>query len=335
MLVNSNPTNKISIAGDIHLNLRDKDLAEWERERFLLLFEELANDGSNIIILSGDIFDKAVATLYEIAVFYEGIEILKGAGKQVFVIDGNHEELSATQTTFDLLPHEAYTRIKSDCIEFNSIYLWLVGHPHIKSLEGSSFPIAKDKPNILISHYRSDIGFVGEEISNELISSMFTETILSDIHYKLTPAENIRYTSSPYGISYTPNKTYGYCQIHINENGFVVNDVELDLPSKIKLVVKKDELQDTVDSLDKKNRYKIEIIGNSDSETLQTLQDVSCVTKFSFSENFDDEMVDDITDELLVEMHNSLQDVIMVALGDLELTDEEKELARKVLQEEL
>jgi DNA repair exonuclease SbcCD nuclease subunit len=333
MLIKGKST--VSIAGDIHLNLRDKNNTDWERGRFLELFTILANDTSDIVILSGDIFDKAIATMYEIAVFYEGLQLLIDANKKVFVIDGNHEELDASTTTFDFLPQEHFTRIKTDCLEFDSMYLWLVGHPHIKSLESPNFPIAKDKRNVLVSHYRSDIGFASEEISNELISNMFTETILSDIHYKLVPADNIRYTSSPYGIHYTPEKIYGYCQIHINSKGFVINDVILDLPSKIKLSVHKDELSDTVDSLDDRHMYKIDIVGNSDTDTLEMLQDVSNITKFSFSENYDDEMIEDITDELLVGMHNSLQDVIMVALGDLELTKEEQEKARQVLQEEL
>ena len=334
MLVSKAP-KLISIAGDIHLSLRNKDLEEWERDRFLQLFTTLANDGSDIVVLSGDIFDKAVATLFEIAVFFEGIDILKSAGKEVVIIDGNHEELSKDQTTFDMLPHEGFKRIKADCIEFDYCYVWLVGHPHIKYLESPDFPMIRDRDNILISHYRSDIGFAPEEIDNSKISDMFSDVILSDIHFKLQPADNIRYTSSPYGITYTTKKEYGYVQLLIEEDTYEIRDIELNLPSKEKITVKKDELDDTLAGLDDQNRYKIEVIGESDTETLEKLKGYDNILKFSFSETHKDELIEDITDEIRVELHNSLQEVILVALDDLELTPEERERAEKVLQEEL
>lgn len=325
----------ISIVGDIHLSLRDKTLEDWERSRFLELFKVLANDGSDIVVLNGDIFDKAIATLFEIAVFFEGIDILKEAGKEIVIIDGNHEELNSHQTTFDMLPHDGFKRLKADCIEFDYCYIWLVGHPHIKYLEAPDFPIAKDRPNILISHYRSDIGFASEEIDNSKISDMFDDVILSDIHFKLKPADNIRYTSSPYGITYTTKKEYGYVQLLIEEDTYEITDKILTLPSKEKIITKKEELDDILESLDQQNIYKLEIVGESDAETLEKLKEHENILKFSFSETHNDELIDDITDEIRIELHNSLQEVILVALDDLELTPEERERAEKVLQEEL
>jgi len=335
MAINISPNAVLSIVGDIHLNLRTKEYEEWERDRFLQLFHTLAADDSDIVILNGDTFDKALATLQEIGVFYEGINILTTAGKEVYITDGNHEELDKDTTTFSLLPHDGYTHIKADYLESNSTYIWLVGHPYIQSITDDYFPIMTDKKNILVSHYRSDIGVADEEIDNNLVSDRFDDTILSDIHYKLVPADNIRYTSSPYGIHFTPAKTYGYCMVRLNPEGYEVEDITLNLPSKEKVICKDDTLKDTLAALDEANVYKIEIIGDSNSEALLAIQDASNVSKFSFTETTKSTDVDDVADELLIEMQNSVEDIIIVALADLELTDDEVERAKKIIQEEL
>ena len=321
----------VSVSGDIHINLRDVDTKLWEVGRVLQLFTTLANDSSNIVILSGDIFDKANATLEEIGLFYEGLELLQD--KRVYIIEGNHEELSEYETTFKFLPSGKYTLVQSDYLVHPTSYIWLVGHPHIHPLVKDNFPIMKDKKNILISHYRSDIGFAKEEISNEIISDKFTNTILSDIHYRLYPAENIRYTSSPYGIHFSPKKEYGYTQIYFSKNGFEIKDITLDLPSKIKVTTSSDKLEDTLKSLSDKHLYKLEITGEVSSLMLGMLAEAPNVYKFSFEELED--TVEDIAEELLVSMGNSVEDLLVVALGDLSLSEEELNRAKAIIKEEI
>jgi DNA repair exonuclease SbcCD nuclease subunit len=324
----------ISIGGDFHLNLRDKNTASWERGRYLALMETFAADASDIVIFSGDVFDKANATLEEISVFFEGIDIIKAAGKEIYIIEGNHEEISDKLTTFDMLPQAGFTKISAHSLTFEGVNLWLVGHPKINIITSSALPLDKTKKNILISHYRSDIGFAQEEVSNAIVSEKFDDTILSDIHYRLQPAPNIRYTSSPYGIHYTPEKEYGYCMLELSDGDYKITDVNLTLPSKIKITCTKKELPSVLEQLDPQNMYKLDITGEVDAEALKSLKDTSCVSKFMFNDASNDN-VEDVADELLVTMHKSLSEVIVVALGDLELTDEELELAKKILKEEL
>jgi len=325
----------ISVCGDIHLNLRTASDYDWEVARYLSLMEVLANDDSGVVVLSGDIFDKAHATLQEIAVFYEGLSLLVDANKEVIIIDGNHEELDSETTTFDLLPRKGFTRIKVSYLTFAGVEVWFVGHPHISSITSDVIMPSTDKKSILISHYRSDIGVAAEEVDNYLVSLKFDDTILSDIHYRLTPADNIRYTSSPYGIHYTPEKDYGYCQIIINDGDYEIVDVNLKLPSKVKIQCTEQELPTVLDSLDAQNKYKLAITGENTTESLQLLKEHGEVTKFSFEGGVDSSQVDDIADELLITMQNSVSDVIVVALADLELTEEELDRAKKILQEEL
>ena len=129
------PSNSIiSVVGDIHINLRNTTEAHWESMRFLELCKILAEDDSTIVVFDGDTFDKAAPTLQEIALFYEGLGIIKSKNKSIYILDGNHEELSDTLTTFDLLPKVDFYHIKLDFLETDSTYLWLVGHPNIQNI---------------------------------------------------------------------------------------------------------------------------------------------------------------------------------------------------------
>ncbi len=325
----------VTISGDIHLNLRsnDSEVILFEYDRFLKLFKEFSENDSDIIILNGDIFDKAKPSFKEIGLFYEGLELLKN--KTVFVVEGNHEELSKTQTTFDYLPEVNFRRIKADVLTFNSTYLWLVGHPHIDNIKKDLLPIMYDKKNILISHYRSDIGYADAEVDNEMVSNRFDDAILSDIHYRLSPADNIQYTSSPYGIHFTPDKDYGYCTVSISKKGYNIEFKKLLLPSKAKVTTTTEDLKETLKQLEKSFLYNIEVSGKSSSEHLDELNKYSNVVKFSFSEQEGQEEFEDITDELKASSEASVIDIIITALDDGVLEEDEMERARKVLSEVL
>ena len=328
---------KISNVGDIHLNLRSTSVEQnsWERTRFLLLINVLATNDSGIILLNGDTFDKAKATYEEIGLFYEGIEILESHGKIIYVTDGNHEEISDGVTTFDYLPHKGYSRIKVDSLSFDGVDVWIVGHPYINMIDKGLLPISYDKKNILISHYRSDIGYADAEIDNEKVSSTFDDTILSDIHYRLSPAHNIQYTSSPYGIHFTPDKDYGYCTLEIADGDYKIEFIKLDLPSKVKVVIKQKDLTDTLPTLDTANRYNLEVVGISNSENLMSISEKQdFITKFNFTD-IEDSIMEVITDDLKEAGDVSVSEIIMIALDDVELSDSELVKAKKILQEVL
>ncbi len=327
---------KISVSGDIHLNLRSNSLeaTDWERDRFIELFTILADNDSDVVVLSGDIFDKSKPTFKEIGLFYEGIDLLKEANKQVYVIDGNHEVISDTQTTFDYLPEAGFTRLKANVLTFGGVYLWLVGHPHISNITKDLLPIMYDKKNILISHYRSDIGYAKEEVDNELVSRRFDDAILSDIHYRLSPADNIQYTSSPYGIHFTPDKDYGYCTITISSKDYEIDFIKLNLASKVKITTTTANLKETLKQLDSCNMYNLEVSGVSSTEHLTEIAKYSCVSKFTFSE-LSTECFEEVTDELKAAGDTSVSDIIMVALDDVELSEAELIRAEKILQEVL
>ena len=334
-MLNYNGNHKVSIVGDIHLNMRSNSLehSEWERERFLELFTTIADNDSNILILNGDIFDKAKPTFQEIGVFYEALEMLPDM--DVYVLDGNHEELSDTSTTFDYLPTAGFSRLKVADLTFNGVTLWCVGHPHIDNISKDLLPISYDTKNILISHYRSDIGYAKEEVDNDLVSRRFDDAVLSDIHYRLTPADNIQYTSSPYGIHFNPDKDYGYCTILIEPSStYEIDFIKLSLPSKVKVTCTVQELSDTLSTLDKSNKYNVEVSGASTSEALLELEKYSNITKFSFSEVVQEDTVS-ITDELKEAGDVSVTDIIMVALDDVELSSEDLKLAKAILTEVL
>ncbi len=319
---------KIAVVGDIHLSLRGKD-NQWELDRFESLFDILAAEDVNRVLINGDIFDKSVPTLMEIAAFYDAVNKIKTSGKECFVIDGNHEELSSKKTTFDFLPHTNFTHLKLFSEIISGVEVWYVGHPYIQALNNGS--VTPQKPSILFSHYRSDIGFAKEEVSNSKVSSMFSHSVLSDIHYRLSPAENIEYTSSPYGIHFSPEKEYGYVVVDINDGDYSIEFKQLHLPSKIKLQVEAKDLETAVQLLDDTNKYNIEVLGEENSDFIKLLKNKECVEKFSFISEEED--IEDIKDDIILSTVNSVTGIIEISLEDLELTDEEKNAAKRLLRE--
>ena len=327
-----NTNTKVSVCGDIHINLRAVDLIAWETDRVLQLFTLLANNDSDVIILSGDVFDKPIATLAEVGLFFEGVALLREQGKEVYVIDGNHEVIDDIHTTFHYLPKYWFTHVTSGFFETSHTYLWLVGHPLIGSLTKPNFPIITDKKNILISHYRSDLGFVEAEVDNDIISDVFDDTVLSDIHYKFSPKENIRYTSSPYSIHYVPTKEYGYTTITFSSEGYTIEDKKLDLPSKIKLSCTLETLNKTLEEVDTKHLYKVEVRGEATTEALALLGKYHNIKSFSFSSPYIE--VEDLVDDISTYEEGSLKDLVRTVLPT-DLSEGELHRVHEIIEEEL
>ena len=323
---------KIAICGDIHLNLRNPKLFDWERDRFIAVFKTLAASDADTVVLSGDIVDRPKVTLDEISTFYEGINLLNYAGKNVYVIAGNHEVLDKETTTFSHLPEKGYTYLhEPKLLTIEGVDLHLVGHNKIHEIE--NLQISKKKCSILISHYRSDIGVASEEVDNDYVSKTFSDTILSDIHYRLEPRYNIQYTSSPYGIHYTPKKAYGYITLTINKGDYFTDFVELHLPSKIKLSVNLEDFEDTLDLLDDNNYYNLDIKGEATNSMLNAIKEHTCIDKFSFQLTEVDEEIVNIADTILEESKNSIAEIIAFTLEDMGLTEKQLNKTNKLLLE--
>ncbi len=248
-------STKFIIIGDIHLNT--SKFPDFEKQRLYYIVNKLNEQEADFIVLNGDIIDKAYPTLEDIQLFYKFVTKLK---KPVFLLPGNHEEVSLKATCYDYLPHINFTFLKKGIFSIFNYNFYMISHPYIHLLP--MIQVDKNKHNILISHYRSELRFASSEVDNNNVSRKFDYTILSDIHshFKPNPFNNIEYTSSPTSIKFEPEVENGFILAELKNNDFEFNFIELFEFKKIKLVMfnKKDysAILTTLD-LHKNNLYKI------------------------------------------------------------------------------
>jgi hypothetical protein len=226
--------------------------------------KKLSTTSATDIVLTGDVFDLPHITLDELHTFYEGIAILTAAGKTVYIIGGNHENLNTKLTTFDKIPHLGFTYIKSGKI-FSSAYCDVHCVEHLGIHKIPDLVLDTKKTNVLLSHFRSGVGMIKEETNVQAISEKFDCVIASDIHYNYQPYPNIYYTSTPYGIHYTPKTFYGFIELSINKGDVSVDYVAVDLPSKYKITAKPSTVGALVKQVVKENDYvRVHVEGTPD-----------------------------------------------------------------------
>ena len=231
---------KIVVTGDIHINTNR--FQEFELERLTYLQKNINKQKPDLVILNGDILDKAKPTLQDLQLFYK---FTSGIKSTIFLIAGNHEELSIRETCYDFIPELNYTYIPSGKLEYKDWKLLFVSHHRlneIKDLRG----------DILFTHYRSAVNIhTTDEYNNKLVSEKFKITFLSDIHQKMNPYMNILYTSSPNSLKFNKEvDTYGFYVITLDDD-IKYEYKALEKYSKQRLVVSESNIEDVKAVLNK------------------------------------------------------------------------------------
>jgi len=261
------------------------------------------------------VFDLPHITLDEQQTFYEGIQILKDAEKDVYILGGNHENLDKTLTTFDKIPHIGFTYIKKGKL-FSSTYCDVHCAEHLSIHQATDIALDTKKTNILLSHFRCDLGMIKEEVNVQYISEKFDYVIASDIHYHHKPFDNVYYTSSPYGLHYSPKTTYGFLEITVEKAKVEVKTVLLDLPSKYKIIATPNTAGNVMKYATKHDDYiSIQVTG-----TPQELEDLPELTSKNITYN---KKVSEIDDDVMIGMVNELADS-----GKFDVFDTIKKLVR-------
>jgi len=313
--------SRFIVTGDIHINLKTR--SDFEEDRLFAyanyLKEHRDPESKNFLVLSGDIFDRAKPTFTEIGVFFGFLEILSESFDDIFLIAGNHEVIGREDTVYNYLPEYLFKYIKTAFIEVFDTNVWLVGYPYLDNIY-RLYP--KNNKNILISHYRSDIGFASEEVDNSFVSETFDYAVLSDIHYKLKPRDNIEYTSSPYSIGFVSKKDFGFTIIDITKKDFKITSVDTSngFGNKIKLTFEGDDVSEfrlfLKTNIDDLNLYKLVVKTHNQAafeSALSKYTNIVRVTFEDFSEEVEDsvqEIVEDIVDRGDTEIKKVLERII-------------------------
>jgi len=279
----------IVFVSDIHLNLRKN--YDFELNRFMLLADELAKQKANLLVLGGDIFDKAYPNLDEIYAFYEFISKVKDSYQKILIISGNHEDLNKNETCFHKLPMLDYQYIeftKDGAFQADGVMLYFVSHHKIKEI--LDIEVSK-YTNLLFSHIRANIGVVKAEAPLSKISKHFDKVILGDIHIPYQPYKNIEYCGSPYTIQYEAPRETGYFYIELEKGNVNVEFKSLKhLPQKIRYDLSVKEYEELLPYLDKNNLYKIVLHDN-----VQSLADLKIPKNVSivFNSTIDNEEIEE------------------------------------------
>ena len=123
--------------------------------------------------------------------------------------------------------------------------------------------------------------------------------------------------------------------MNATKKDYKINFVKLNLPSRVKLTTTVKDLEDTLTQLDSSNIYNLEVTGASTTEHLAAINAYACVSKFSFTEEASNVDIAEIADDLKEAGDTSVSDIIMVALDDVELNEEELARAKSILAEVL
>ncbi len=259
---------EILVVGDIHLKLRKH--ADFERRRFNLLIDTLAKSPQEIIIINGDLFDSARPTLEEIGAVQRALRILNNYNKVVYIISGNHENVTKDKTTYDIMRFDVVYVDKPMTFYENGKVVRLCSHKDIGKLH------LGEPCDILISHYRSKM----EGLYDEEVDTSFTKdydlVILSDIHSRYHPSDNVYYTSSPYPTHYIRDsrEEYGYMVVNVDDKTFKY--ITLNLPKKIRLDIKYEDLPEV--KINPEHLYKLHVSGTLDElRNVPTWENVTVV----------------------------------------------------------
>lgn len=318
---------------DIHLKLRRN--REWEIGRFLALFRLLSNTNSDTIILGGDIFDLSKPSLEEISVFYDGIKLLTEAKKDVYVISGNHENLSDTKTVFDYLPQIGFTYLPKKVFNSTNHSLYFYSHIHCKEIQEVKEELVTNKTSILFSHFRSNYGtFIKGEIDVKEVSELFDLVFVGDIHHHYSPFSNVHYPSSPYSIHYEPLRDYGIFHITLDKEVTFSHELVY-LPSKVLLKVTPEEVEAGL-SLNPEHLYKVVVTGSPDTKISATLGKNPQVDVFDYApelqENTEEfeQLVDDLSSHLEEDVLTTIFSLLKA--NNCDLDNDLEQYLRKVVQ---
>lgn len=279
---------KLLFSADWHIKLGQKNVPrEWQRNRYLKLFEKLheLEKQVDIHIIGGDIFD-TLPKPDEIALF---LKFINNCSIPTYIYDGNHEATRKGKTFLTHLVEVANNLNENVHILVDEPYtIWdglidIIPYTHIKNFDPNDFSAP-----ICCTHVRGNIPpHVVEEIDLSLFDR-WDVVLAGDLHAHSNSQRNIIYPGSPLSITFHRNPV---------ENGVIIFDtldnfsefVPLGLPQLLrKTISSKDEIVKT-----KYDHTIYEITGN-----ILELSEID-----STSDIIDKKIVDRNSDSIL-DLHN-------------------------------
>lgn len=264
---------KIALLGDVHLK-QSNLYKEFEANRFKLLCNTISAKEYDVVIFIGDLLDKARPSLEEILLLSEGLSSIQA---RKIVLDGNHEAVSKSTSTYDYINVPNLEYMSFDKLTLEGVSIFLMGYKRLKDY------LLVPKSDILLSHFRSNFGFIKEEVDTEAISKKASTVILGDIHKRHNPLPNVTYTGSPYGVHFSKEQTqHGYIELLLDKGKYTFRHIDLELPT---LIIKEIDAKDinTINPMD--NLIRVKVRGSSEElEALPSIKNVQYITSLVLRE---------------------------------------------------
>jgi DNA repair exonuclease SbcCD nuclease subunit len=203
----------ILFTADLHIKIGQKNVpVDWAKNRYNLFVEQMveAENGCNLHIMGGDIFDK-VPSLDELAIYWK---IVRACSIRTLIYAGNHEATKKGKTFFSALKDITHAlnplvTVIDEIYEEDNFTIVPYEFIHVKGVWDKL-----DKSKVLFSHIRGAIEpHVKPEIDLDLISD-FPVVYLGDLHSHSNSQDNLVYPGSPMVTSFHRSRVdTGYLRI--------------------------------------------------------------------------------------------------------------------------
>lgn len=187
---------KLLFLADLHIHFPKKVPREWQRNRYMMLSDEINKVDCDLVILGGDTLDSVKPTTAELALFFDFLSKIK---HRTLIYSGNHEMQTKTHSIlFDL--RDEITRCNSlvDVATSTSFIDPETGKPIFDIID--YMDIQKEvtpKSNIAFTHVR---GAITPHVIPETELEKFSEysiVFAGDLHSYQNSQLNIMYPGSP------------------------------------------------------------------------------------------------------------------------------------------
>ncbi len=97
---------KIQFVADIHIKLGQRKVPKaWQRNRFLMLVDEINKIECDLLVIGGDTIDSPTPSLEELELFFE---MLAGIKHETLLFEGNHELITKNRSVLDNFAEEIH-----------------------------------------------------------------------------------------------------------------------------------------------------------------------------------------------------------------------------------
>lgn len=294
----------VLIVADIHIKLGQRKVPkDWQKNRVMLLADEINAQEYDVVVIAGDLFDTAKPTLEEVALTLDFLSAIDG---KKIILPGNHEMISKKVDCFlpleDLLLNKFNTTIVRDFDSTTLVGVDIIPYNVIHQ----EFP--KTGNPLAITHVRGEIPpHVKPEIDLSRLAH-YSSVYAGDLHSKTNSQLNIKYPGSPFATSFhrSPNNK-GNTGLYLVDT--VTGDdqwIQLDLPELLRYKVS--VVEDMVK--DDKNVVIYELEG--ELEDLAKVKDSSLLDKKIANNVFSDAQLDLESEELEVSVQEYLTKIKML-----------------------